>query len=134
AANFNDRLAAGVGQHHSHLQEDAEEIADVVGTVLDEAFRTVAALEQKTAPRRDRGKLPFQVARFTGKNERREGRELGFDAVQRRPDTPAPAEWVSRASFRATIYRLVERTPSSTPESSINRAFRHDFQACSVLG
>ena len=47
AADLHHRLRAGEGQHHRHLQEDAEEVADVVGAMLGEAFGAIAALEQE---------------------------------------------------------------------------------------
>ncbi len=43
AANLHHGLAAGEGEHHRHLQEYAEEIADVVGGMLQEAFGAIAA-------------------------------------------------------------------------------------------
>jgi hypothetical protein len=47
AADLHHRLRAGEGQHDRHLQEDAEEVADVVGAVLGEALGAVAALQQE---------------------------------------------------------------------------------------
>ena len=44
AADFHDRQRGGKGQNHRHLQEHAEEIPDIVGAVLGEAFRTIAAM------------------------------------------------------------------------------------------
>src|SRR3546814_1449244 len=48
AANLHDRAGGAEGQHHRHLQHDPEGVAEVVGLVLGEAFRAVAALEQKS--------------------------------------------------------------------------------------
>ena len=48
AADLHHRLAAGKGQDHRHLQEDAEEIADIVGGMFGEAFGAIAALEQES--------------------------------------------------------------------------------------
>ncbi len=44
---FTTGEVAGKRQHHRHLQEDAEEIADVVGAVFGKAFGAVAALQQE---------------------------------------------------------------------------------------
>ena len=83
AADFGYRLAACIGQDHRHLQEDAEEVADVVGAVLGEAFGAVAALEQKTGAPGDSRELLLELTRFARENQRREGRETGLDIVQR---------------------------------------------------
>jgi hypothetical protein len=45
AADFHHRHRAGIGQHHRHLQKDAEEIADVVGAMFGKALGAVAALQ-----------------------------------------------------------------------------------------
>ncbi len=82
AADFNDRLAAGVGQHDRHLQEDAEEVADVVGPMLGKALGAVAALQQEAVSRRNGRKLSFQFARFTGKHQRRKARKTRLDIMQ----------------------------------------------------
>ena len=134
AADFNDGLAAGVGQHDRHLQEDAEEVADVVGSMLGEALGAVAALEQEAVSRCNGRKLSFQFARFTGKHQRRKARKPRLDIMQSLGVGIFRhlQNGLRRASYPATIYRLVERTPSSTPESGINRAIRHHFQARSV--
>ena len=48
AADLHHRRGAGIGEHDRHLQKDAEEIADIVGAVLGEAFRAIAALQQES--------------------------------------------------------------------------------------
>ncbi len=78
APDLHHRLRAGEGEHDRHLQEDAEEVADVVGTVLGEAFGAVAALEQEGLALGDRRELLLQLARLTCKNQRRKSRELLF--------------------------------------------------------
>ena len=78
AADLHDRHAARIRQHDRHLQEDAEEIADVVGPVLGEAFGAIATLQQEAIASRHVGQRALQVARLTGKYERREGREASF--------------------------------------------------------
>ena len=55
------------------MQEDAEEVANVVGAMLEEAFGAVAALQQKAVALADLGKRLLQIARFACENERREG-------------------------------------------------------------
>ena len=51
------RLAGAMRQNDRHLQEDAEEIADVVGAVLGKALRAIAALQQERLASRDLGQL-----------------------------------------------------------------------------
>jgi hypothetical protein len=47
AADLHHRLAAGEGQHHRHLQDQAEGVADIVGGEFLEALGAVAALQQE---------------------------------------------------------------------------------------
>src|SRR5690606_27826454 len=82
AADLHHRRGGGIGQHHRHLEEHAEEVADVVGTVLGEAFRAVTALEQESLAGRDTRQRLLQVAGLACKNERRKGRELLLDVGQ----------------------------------------------------
>ena len=49
AADFHHRLRTGEGEHDRHLQEHAEEVADVVRAMLGEALGTIAA-PPNTAP------------------------------------------------------------------------------------
>ena len=49
AANLDHRRFGGIGHDHRHLQEGAEEIADIIGAVLGEAFGAIAALKQEGA-------------------------------------------------------------------------------------
>ena len=80
---FTTGEAAGIGQHHRHLQEDAEEIADVVGAVLGEALGAIAALQQESLAGGDPRQRVLQIARLAGKHQRRKGRELLLDVGQR---------------------------------------------------
>jgi hypothetical protein len=48
APDFHHRRGGGISEHHRHLQEHAEEIADIVGAVLGEAFGTISALQQES--------------------------------------------------------------------------------------
>ncbi|GJE07014.1 hypothetical protein AOPFMNJM_2338 [Methylobacterium jeotgali] len=82
-SDLHHRRAAGEGQHQRHLQEDAEEVADVVGGVLVEALGAVAALEQEGLALADAGQRRLQLACLTGEDERRKARELGLDALER---------------------------------------------------
>ena len=66
-----DRLLAGKGQHHRHLQQHAEGVADIVGVEFGEAFGAIAALEQKALAGRDIGEVGLERARLTGKHQRR---------------------------------------------------------------
>ena len=75
AADFDDRLRAGESQHDRHLQEHAEEVADIVRTMLGEALGAVATLEQESLAIGDAGQLLLQLARLTCKNQRRKGRK-----------------------------------------------------------
>ena len=84
AADLHHRHCRREGQHHRHLQEHAEEVADVVGAVLGEALGAVAALEQERLAGRHPRKMLLQAARLAGKNQRRKGRELLLDVGQRR--------------------------------------------------
>ncbi len=61
AADLHHRRGRREGQHHRHLQEDAEEIADVVGAVLGEALGAIAALEQESLAGRDLGQRCFRL-------------------------------------------------------------------------
>ncbi|MDF9865771.1 hypothetical protein M2437_004753 [Methylorubrum pseudosasae] len=82
AADLHHGRAAREGEHHRHLQEDAEEVADVVGRVLVEALGAVAALQEEGLARPDARQGRLQLARLTGKNERRKARELRLDGLE----------------------------------------------------
>ena len=114
AADLHHRLRAGEGQHDRHLQEDAEEVADVVGAMLGKALGAVAALQQEGLAGRDLGELLLQLARLTCKNQRRKGREtgLGFTAARRRPDRTAPAGSACFSRNSGTISSLSHPTVS----------------------
>ncbi len=83
AADLHHRLGAGEGQHHRHLQEHAEEVADVVRAMLGEAFGAIAALQEEPVSGSDGSKLLLQLARLTCKNQRRKGRETGLGLLER---------------------------------------------------
>ena len=58
AADLHHRAGGAEGQHHRHLQQHAEGVADVVGMEFGEALGAVAALQQESLalapPRRAR--------------------------------------------------------------------------------
>ncbi len=83
AADLHHRASRGISQHHRHLQEQAEKIADIVGAVLGETFGAIAALQQKSVAGGDLRQRLFQIARFAGKNQRRKGRKLRLDIGKR---------------------------------------------------
>ena len=84
AAELHHRRRAGEGEHHGHLQEDTEEVADVVGRMLGEALGAVAALEQERLAGRDLRERALELPRLAGEDQRRKAGELALDAFQRR--------------------------------------------------
>ena len=83
AADLHHRRRRRIGQHHRHLQEHAEEVADIVGAVLGKAFGAIAALQQECLAGRDLGQRSLEVARLAGKHQRRKGGKLRLDIGQR---------------------------------------------------
>jgi hypothetical protein len=76
AADLHHRRSGGISEHDRHLQEHAEEIANIIGAMLGEAFRAVATLQQESLAIGNARKLLLQAARLAGEHQRREGREL----------------------------------------------------------
>ena len=85
AADLHHRHGAGEGEHHGHLQEDAEEVADVVGAVLGEALGAIAALEQEALALGHAGQRLLQLARLAGEDQRRIGGKPRLDGGKRLP-------------------------------------------------
>jgi hypothetical protein len=83
AADLHDRRRGGERHHHCHLQEYAEEIADVVGRMFAEALGAIAALQQERIARRRLAKGLFELARFACKNQRRIAGKLALGLGQR---------------------------------------------------
>ncbi len=54
-AELDHRAAGAKGQHHRHLQQHLEHVADIVRMEFRETFGAVAALQQKSFPGRDCG-------------------------------------------------------------------------------
>ena len=84
AADLHDRRSRRIGEHDRHLQKHPEEVANIVGAVLGEAFRAIAALQQESVSGRDPAQRPLEAACLAGEHQRREGRELAFDPGERR--------------------------------------------------
>ena len=83
AAHLHHRLLAGKGQHHRHLQQHAEGVADVVGVKFGKAFGAVPALEQETLARRHFGQVRLQRARLAREDQRGKVRKRPGYLVQR---------------------------------------------------
>ncbi len=79
AAKLHHRHAAGESQHHRHLQEHAEEVANIVGAMLGEALGAIAALQQEGLALRNLRQLRLQTARLACKNQRRKGLKLSLN-------------------------------------------------------
>ena len=130
AADLGDRHRPGEGQDHRHLQEDAEEVADVVGVVLGEAFRAVAALKQESLAGGDLGEPLLQLPGLAGEDERRIGGDPALDGGERRrvgigrglldrPRAPAiggPALLHHTHSELAKIVAVYIRGPLTSPQ------------------
>ena len=130
AADLHHRRSRGIGQHHRHLQEQAEEIADVVGAVLGEALGAIAALQQESLAGGDLRQRLFQVARLAGKDQRRKSGKLRLDVGQRlgvriirhlhnrlararNPGSTSPRSTVSTSRLQLSFRRGRFREPSS---------------------
>ncbi len=81
---FTTGTPGGEGQHHRHLQQHAEGVADIVGMEFGEALGAVAALQQESLAFRHLAKRRRQIARLAGEDQRRVGPQLRQGAVQRR--------------------------------------------------
>jgi hypothetical protein len=81
-ADLHHRQRAGIGQHHRHLQEDAEEIPDIVGAMFGEALGAVTALQEEGLAGGYARQRLFQVAGLTCKNQRGKRRELRLNIRQ----------------------------------------------------
>ena len=112
AADLHHRQRGGIGEHDRHLQEHAQEVADVVGAEiigagLGEALGAVAALQQETFTHGDAAERILEAARFTGKDQRRKAGELPLDRFERRlvGVIRGPGEQASCANCRASNAR-----------------------------
>ncbi len=68
---------------HGHLQEDAEEVADVVGRMLAEALGAVAALQEERLAFRRSAQRALELPGFARENERRIAGKLAFRLPER---------------------------------------------------
>ncbi len=84
AADLHHRHTGGEGQHHRHLQQHAEGVADIVGVEFGEAFGAIAALQQESLALGDLGQRRHQIARLAREHQRRMGLQALFDGGQRR--------------------------------------------------
>src|SRR5215471_11330227 len=82
AAKFHDRQAARIGEHHRHLQEQTEEIADIVRAVFGETLGAIAALEQEGVAGGYARERPLQAAGLACKHQGRKGRKLPFNLTK----------------------------------------------------
>ncbi len=83
AAELDDRTGGAEGQHHRHLQQHLEGVADVVGVELGEAFGAVAALQEERLAGGDVGEPVLQAPGFAGEDQRREAVQRLLDAGER---------------------------------------------------
>jgi len=58
--------------NHTHLEDDSEGVADVVGVKLLEALGAVSALEEERIPHGGIGEALLQIASLSGEDDRRE--------------------------------------------------------------
>ncbi|ENN89244.1 hypothetical protein RHSP_51838 [Rhizobium freirei PRF 81] len=81
--DLHHRQLRAKSQHDGHLQEGAEEVADVVRAVFREAFGAITALQQEAVAFCNIGQMSLQTAGFASKNQRRIACELGFGLCKR---------------------------------------------------
>ena len=81
-ADLHNRAVGAIGQHHRHLQQHLEGIADVVGVKFGKAFGAIAALQQKRAARGHIRQLFLKASRLTCKYQRRKGFQLRLDRLK----------------------------------------------------
>ena len=79
AADLDHRQRGAESHDHRHLQEDAEEIADIVRRMFGEALGAIAPLEQESFTLRRLGEQALQLARLASEDERRERGKLALD-------------------------------------------------------
>ncbi len=87
AADLHHRQGGGIGEYHRHLQEHAQEVADiigadVVGARLGETLGAVAALQQETFAHGDAAERLGEIAGLAGEDERRKAGELPLDRLE----------------------------------------------------
>ncbi len=83
-AHLHDRRSGSEGQHHRHLQQYAEGVADIVGGEFGKALGAIAALKQESTALADLCEICLQLAGLTCKHERRIGAQTRFHGGKRR--------------------------------------------------
>ncbi len=84
AADLDDRRSRCVRHDNRHLQENAEEVADVVGRMLAEALGAIPALKQEGLTGGCGAQGALQFARLAREDKRRIAGELPLGLGQRR--------------------------------------------------
>ena len=117
AADLDHRAGGAEGQHHRHLQQHLEGVADVVRVELGEALGAVAALQQKGLAGRDIGEPVLQPPRLAGEDQRREAAQRLLDPGERR------------------LVGITRHLPDRQAAPAPGRPFiHHDISACSNGG
>ena len=84
APHLHHLRVAGEGQDQRHLQEQLEIVADIVGLVLLEALRAVAALQQEALAAGYARQLLLEGAHLLDEHERGEVAQVALHLFQRR--------------------------------------------------
>ncbi len=84
APDLDDRRSRRERHHHRHLQEDAEEVADVVGRMLAETLGAVSALQQESLAGGGGSERALELAGLAREHERRVAREAALGVGQGR--------------------------------------------------
>ena len=105
--------AAGERQDHRHLQEHAEEVADVVGRMLAEALGAVAALQQEGLAGGDAARARASVSAPRRRRPAADSLRAGArpPRARRGPYRPAPARPALSASCRGSNVGSPFKTP-----------------------
>ncbi len=82
ASDLHGRDTGGVGEHHSHLKDHPQTLADRVRGERLEGLRAVAGLQQERLAVRDPSEICGQGTGLTGEDQRREGGEVLENGVQ----------------------------------------------------
>ena len=80
---FTTGTLAAVGQHHRHLQQHAEGVADDVGGEVGEALGAVPALKHERPPLGGERERRLQPPRLAGEDQRRKPRSRASTAASR---------------------------------------------------
>ena len=140
AADLDHRAGGAEGQHHRHLQQHLEGVADVVRVELGEALGAVAALQQERLAGGDIGQPVLQAPRLAGEDQRREAAQRLLDAGERglvgiarhlpdRQAAPALGGPSSRASRLSSTALRVSTIPSGMATSLVGgRSTRGEFR------